>query len=511
MNQDNEYSRAFVINDDENISDDPNKIILILKAIFRVKELDTKYNFLLDFILENKANIKNDKDVKDYLKSYLFEKISSDNKKDFYVEILYKVMKHEIDTSENRQAYVSSTKENPHAVFWPNENLFDELPIAKENKLIDYKTPIGSAGSCFAMEIAFKLQQEGFNYIITEDNLYLQNNYHMACARWGIIFNVPSMRQLVEKAFGVRKLPKLLWSHQENGKTIYRDPFREDILFDSVEEFELDYDRHIKSTREALAKVKVFVMTLGVNEVWTLKSDGSVFSRSPWRFASYLVEKKVMTVEENVNELQKMIDLWKIYNPDIQLILTVSPVPLSATFRANDYHVITANAHSKATLRVAAEIFCNKNENVHYFPSYETVMYSTKNAWQEDKRHVSKESVANVMKVFDHIFVNQDKGYTLFLLSKSKTYINQEKFVLAENLLKKLYSIEPENAEALYNLGYISFKNEDYEKAIDYFSDSLEYGICDYDLCLYLSKSLEKVGELETSELYKQKALELKR
>lgn len=142
-----------------------------------------------------------------------------------------------------------------------------------------------------------------------------------------------------------------------------------------------------------------------MNEVWYLTADGTPISRCPWALAPHLVEKRVLTVEDNVRELQKMLDIWRSFNPGLKLIVTVSPVPLHATFRADENHVIAANHHSKSVLRVAAEKFCNANPSVYYFPSFEQVMYCTREPWSPDQRHVSRAAVDGVMALFDEMFV----------------------------------------------------------------------------------------------------------
>jgi hypothetical protein len=331
------------------------------------------------------------------------------------LEILIKLSEHELTTTRNRTAFAPSFKENPNTVFWPDpthakhpRSLHGEKAFARKFKFIDRNVPIGSAGSCFATRIAEMLQKQNFNYVVTEPNLSAETKVHNSCARWGIIFNVPSFRQLVERAFGLRKLPRLLWANQTpDGKQQLMDCFREDIIFDSVEEYERDIEIHTAAAREAFLKAEVFVMTLGMNEVWFLKSDNTALARAPWGIASSLVEGRVLTVEQNVYELQRMLDIWRSYNPKIKLIVTTSPVPLHATFRGSDYHVVTANAHSKSTLRLAAQEFAERNKDVFYFPAYETVIYCTKNPWEDDQRHVSQEAVKNVMGLFGEMFVSE--------------------------------------------------------------------------------------------------------
>lgn len=319
------------------------------------------------------------------------------------------VFAHRGETAVVGSAYSATVKARPAGVFWPDptapaaqaRSIYDELPYVKPTPFIDRTTPIGSAGSCFAMEIAKHLKSEAYNYVVTEDNKF-------GCANWGIIFNTPSLRQLVERAFGVRRLPKLLWSLPGPTGIRYLDPFREDVIFPSVETYEADLEKHVAAAREALLRVKVFVVTLGMNEVWKLRADGSAISRAPWALASYMVDRHILTPEDNVTELQRMFDIWRSHNPDLKLIVTVSPVPLHATFRADSAHVVVANAHSKSVLRVAAEAFCARNPNAFYFPSFETVLHCTRNPWADDQRHVSAEAVSNVMRLFKAMFVVDD-------------------------------------------------------------------------------------------------------
>jgi tetratricopeptide (TPR) repeat protein len=515
-----EYTKPCIVNDHENIIDDINKLKIILKSIFSVKNLEEKHEELLQVLLNNKSQLSSYESVITVLRTYLMNQANSGVNLEKYIQMLSQTSLHEIETNNNRMAYNPQAKKFPGAVIWPNPtdsnspaSLFETLPMAVEHKIVDKTVPIGSAGSCFAMEIAIKLQEEGFNYVLTESNPYGEQGFQASCAHWGIIFNAPSLRQIVEKSFGIRKLPKIIFTLNKNGKTIYHDPFREDVEFTSVEEYEENYEKHLVAAREALSSVKIFIITLGMNEVWFLKSDKSVLSRSPWRLASYLVEKKVLTVDENVNELQKMLDTWRIFNPDLKLIISVSPVPLHATFRGNEQHVVTANAHSKAVLRVAAETFAGRNEGVYYFPSYETVMYCTENAWEPDQRHVSRKAVANVMKLFENMFVkeeevNDELMQKLFI--KGKGFLQAEDYPEAEKIFKRLNEYSPGNNDFLLNLGQAQFSQEKHEDAINTFSGLLRNGICTYEICHNLAISLAQIGDRSTAEIYFKKAHELK-
>jgi hypothetical protein len=400
-------SRPLVLNEGDAITDVEAARVL-LRSILRRPELDAPFEELARALVRSPAARPSHAHGAAVLRQAVSQRLEAAPQDPELLRLLSNILEHETATSENRRAYASAGRLNPGAVWWPNptsaeapRSVYDELPYASVHPIVDRATPIGSAGSCFAMEIARRLRADGYNYVQTEASAY-------SCANWGPIFNAPAFRQLVEKAFGLRALPRLLWSQPAPGKpgdVELRDPFREEVVFASVEEYEADYDRHLAAAREALLRAEVFVITLGVNEVWYLKADGAVFSRNPWRLASSLVERRVLGVADNVRELQTMLDIWRAHNPGLRLIVSVSPVPLLATFRGGECHVVAASCHSKATLRVAAEEFVARNRNVYYFPSYETVLYCTERPWEPDQRHVSPEAVAKVMRLFATMFL----------------------------------------------------------------------------------------------------------
>ena len=310
-------------------------------------------------------------------------------------------------------------KPNPLGVMWPIPNhakhpmsKFDMLPYAVEHKIMDKSTPIGSAGSCFAMEIAKVLQTEEFNYVVTElgdnpeqeaciDGYEFGSGKALYSANFGILFNTPSLKQLAEKAFGEREFTKYLVQAEQG---LYMDPYRENVYFKSKENFLRDYPKHIEAIRQTLLQSEVFIFTAGLNECWEL-FDGSVISRNPRDSFFHLMQHKVLTVQENIDNIMTFFNMVKRHNPKFKLILTLSPVPLLATGRGDTHHIIEANTHSKAVLRVALEEVVKLHEDIYYLPSFELVTECMPNAWKEDHRHVTEETVGKVISMFKNIFV----------------------------------------------------------------------------------------------------------
>lgn len=311
------------------------------------------------------------------------------------------------------------------AIFWPNptrdpaQDLETLAPFARRIPLVDATTPLGSAGSCFAFEISHAFQRRGFNYVIAEKQPDGTAGVHSEgarpdrsvtdfCAAWGLLFNSPGFRQLAERAFGERSFDPLLVRMTHGGQTYWTDPYREGVGFTTPAAYAADRPRHLVAVRQALTQAKVFIVTLGLNECWRLLSDGSVLSRNPRGFSSYLTARpEVLTVERNVADIRRFAEIVRMHNPDMELILSVSPVPFMATTRADDTHVVAANTHSKAVLRVAAEEICRTDPKAHYFPSFELVTTCLKDPWEPDLRHVSRGAVDRVMQLFDAMFLKR--------------------------------------------------------------------------------------------------------
>jgi hypothetical protein len=88
----------------------------------------------------------------------------------------------------------------------------------------------------------------------------------------------------------------------------------------------------------------------------------------------------------------------------VQFVVTVSPVPLMATFSTED--VVIANTYSKSLLRTVAQEWTAAHQNVHYFPSYEIVQNSERAiTWEEDLRHVQGKVVQHIMGLFMESFL----------------------------------------------------------------------------------------------------------
>ena len=323
-------------------------------------------------------------------------------------EAVRALLLHRQQVISNRMAYQPAGRENPHALHWPNPSLpaerggralHGELAFAKRRKSISKATKIGSAGSCFAIEIRKYLVAHGYTYVQSEPTEW-------GSANWGGQYNLIAFQQTVEWAFGLRERPPLIWQCSDHGQPQWWDPFRDGIVHENKDEALAEIERHRVAARRALEEAEVFILTAGLIEVWRLLSSDQVLARYPRNFAPHLIRHDVLTVSQNVEALERTLNVLRSFNPEIRLIVTVSPVPLHATFQANDKHVIEATVLAKSVLRIAMDEFVrNNSDRVSYFPAFETVMWCSKDPWEQDARHVRRETVANVMRLFEEIFL----------------------------------------------------------------------------------------------------------
>jgi hypothetical protein len=248
--------------------------------------------------------------------------------------------------------------------------------------LLEACTPIVAFGSCFAGHIANYLHALGYNVTTKKPRVS-----YLASMGDGIV-NTYAIRQQFEWAWEGIQPAVDLWHDYEDHKLGYS----EDVRID---------------TRQMFDEADAFIITLGLSEVWYDQPTGEVFWRAvpKSRFNPSRHKFRIATVGENVSNLREIYRLIRRHRPDALIILTVSPIPLKATFRP--ISCLTANSVSKANLRAAVDEFlCDKQEdhNIFYFPSYEVALQAFEHPFMEDRRHIHKHVLDFNMAAFERYF-----------------------------------------------------------------------------------------------------------
>jgi hypothetical protein len=110
----------------------------------------------------------------------------------------------------------------------------------------------------------------------------------------------------------------------------------------------------------------------------------------------------MLSIEKNQTALEEFRERLIRLNPAAKMIVTVSPVPLEASFTGPD--VLSVNTLSKSILRVAADALAKTHDDVDYFPSYEMIVLGD-NSYAPDWRHVSDRAVSKVVSRFLYAYM----------------------------------------------------------------------------------------------------------
>ena len=301
------------------------------------------------------------------------------------------------------------------AVTWAPPGALD--PVVRPRFEISHADRIATMGSCFAQHLSRHLVRAGLHYFVPEQapagmpaDVARARQYGAFSARYGNVYTAAQAEQLVRRAYGEFTPDDEAWERSDGALA---DPFRplvEPDGFGDLSILQEDRIAHLAAVRSVLEQSDVLVFTLGLTEAWRSRVDGAVFPTAPGVNAgSYdprLHEFVNFDVDEVRRSLSAFCDAIHAINPRLRLLLTVSPVPLVATYEPR--HVLVSTTYSKSVLRVAAEAALDQFSFVDYFPSYEIISSASaaRNYYQDDLRDVVEDGVGHVMRSFTKHYVS---------------------------------------------------------------------------------------------------------
>jgi len=251
-----------------------------------------------------------------------------------------------------------------------------------DEPLLEAGDSVLTMGSCFARELRDHLSERGF----ASGNFWIPSG--------------------LNNTFAILDFISWCVTGSDSGAGFRYDRFEDGQIRQWLPEGRRDrYERHL---REAGA----FVFTFGLAEVWQDRETSGVF----WRgipeeiFDADRHVFRLTTVEENEQNILRIVELIRSVNPDAPIVLTLSPVPLLATFRGQS--CMTADAVSKSVLRVAIDLVEGRRlEGVYYWPSFEVVRWAGGHLpWpaygipDRRARHVTRYLVAEIIDAFVEAF-----------------------------------------------------------------------------------------------------------
>ncbi len=303
---------------------------------------------------------------------------------------------------------------------------------------LTHRDKILSIGSCFAENIGSKLEE---------------NKFQMLLNPFGILYNPSSVAQTLERIFSNEKITKKdilqhndLW-HSRLHHTRFSQADKASFL--------KDINANLNDANVFLKDTNRLLITLGTAFVWEEKETGIVVANCHKR-PQKLFTRRRLTINEIKESLLTVLRKIKAQNPDLEVIMTVSPVR-----HTNDGFI--ENQRSKAVLILAIDTLCQEENFIHYFPAYELVQDDLRDYrfYAKDMLHPNEVAVDYIWEYFREALFS-DKTEEIFReIKKLKAMATHRPFQVAsvahqiflENNLKKIEGLEKQ-------YDYLSFERE---------------------------------------------------
>lgn len=281
-----------------------------------------------------------------------------------------------------------------------------------QEPFIDESTKIVAFGSCFADNISKYLNGLGFDVLTKKDK-----TAYISSMGDGFVHPDAILGQF-----------EWAWEGKQPSANLWHG-------YDAVE---FGYDERIRThTRILFDRADMFIITLGLSEVWYDSQTNEVFWRAVPRehYDATRHKFRVNSFAEMHENLRSIYDLIRKHNPSAKILFTISPIPLAATFRP--VSCITASEASKAILRAAVDELYRSvaadDKDIFYFPSYEICKTLFMHPFGQDGRHILPYILNLNMNVFERYFCKtgktDDEISALYLDAQ-----NKDKMVAAEGL-----------------------------------------------------------------------------
>ena len=303
----------------------------------------------------------------------------------------------------------------PESAFWSsgvaNQSPFELAGLYSRKWRISKKNRVATAGSCFAQHIARHLRKRDFSVLDMEppppglpEDAHLKFGYSTYSCRYGNIYTARQLLQLVREISGDFVPHDIVW---EKGGRFYDAlrPAVEPNGLPTADEVISQRKAHLEKVREMLEQMDLLVFTLGLTEAWEHIETGTVYPTAPGTVAGEFDADEIQFRNFSFSEIRNDFDTFLTLVKELRggrnfrVLLTVSPVPLTAT--ASGGHVLKATTYSKSVLRAVAGFF-EARPNIDYFPSYEVITNPAARGifYESNMRSVRSTGVETVMEIF---------------------------------------------------------------------------------------------------------------
>ncbi len=263
-----------------------------------------------------------------------------------------------------------------------------KISIPKSDNPIDYNSKIVSLGSCFAVNMAEKL-----------DYFKFQNT----CNPFGILFHPLAIEKLISFAVSNKSFTdEDVFFHNERWHCF---DAHSDLSNSSKEELIANLNSIVKSTCQEISEASHVIITYGTAWVYRNLESNAIVANCH-KVPQKQFDKEILSIETIGNSLKNTLDLIQKVNPKANVIFTVSPVRhLKDGFVENQ--VSKANLIAAIYRQLQTE-HCKLN--TEYFPSYEIMMDELRDYrfYAEDMIHPNPVAIDYIWERFSETSISEE-------------------------------------------------------------------------------------------------------
>jgi len=264
-----------------------------------------------------------------------------------------------------------------------------KITIPKGNNPIDYNSRIVSLGSCFAENMAEKL-----------DYFKFQNT----CNPFGIIFNPVSIEKMIYRTLNqIFYAEKDIFFHNERWHCF---GVHSDLSCSDKKEFLENLNAVLRTSLIQLSQASHIIITYGTSWVYRNIESNTIVANCH-KVPQKEFSKEILSVETIAKSIQNTIGYFQIINPNINFIFTVSPVRhLKDGFVENQL----SKAHLITAIHKVLESEIWNLKPAIYFPSYEIMMDELRDYrfYAEDMVHPNQVAINYIWERFFETVISEE-------------------------------------------------------------------------------------------------------
>ncbi len=259
------------------------------------------------------------------------------------------------------------------------------VPIPEYPFGIHHRQQLLSMGSCFAEHVGAYLGARKFQQLLNP---------------FGIIYHPLVLAKLLQQTID-NELPQEQDLFEEQGLWRHYD-FHSRYAHHQRDHALASLHNQYERTAEWLKELDTLILTFGTAYGYCLKASGE-WVNNCHKQPGALFDKSLASVETMHTAVGQVLKRLKTINPDLQVILTISPVR----------HLrdgLLENQRSKARLLLTQESLCEELDFVHYFPAYEILLDELRDYryYTNDLLHPSSLAIEIITERFGKAFFSAE-------------------------------------------------------------------------------------------------------